>query len=67
MYARCLLPVMLLTSWRAPQGEPTPLFSWAGVEEHLATHDGSEMDDYADDIDTLLVFVSRSARTCVRP
>ncbi|GJE88786.1 hypothetical protein PsYK624_048730 [Phanerochaete sordida] len=36
--------------------EPTPLFSWAGVEDHLATHDGSEMDDYADDIDTLLVF-----------
>ncbi|EKM51782.1 uncharacterized protein PHACADRAFT_60254, partial [Phanerochaete carnosa HHB-10118-sp] len=36
--------------------EETPLFCWAGVEEHLSTHDGGEMDDYVDDIDTLLVF-----------
>ncbi|GJE91543.1 hypothetical protein PsYK624_076930 [Phanerochaete sordida] len=29
---------------------------WAGIEEHLMTHDIGEMEDYADDIDTLLVF-----------
>ncbi|EKM52133.1 uncharacterized protein PHACADRAFT_58701, partial [Phanerochaete carnosa HHB-10118-sp] len=29
---------------------------WAGIEDHLMTNDIGEMEDYADDIDTLLVF-----------
>ena len=33
------------------------LHGWAGIEDHLAKHDSSTMRDYADDIDTLLVFV----------
>ena len=33
------------------------LSGWAGIEDHLMTHDGGEMQDYSDDIDTMLVFV----------
>ncbi|EKM52042.1 uncharacterized protein PHACADRAFT_102800, partial [Phanerochaete carnosa HHB-10118-sp] len=32
------------------------LSGWAGIEDHLMTNDIGEMEDYADDIDTLLVF-----------
>ena len=34
------------------------LTGWAGVEDHLMKNDTGMMKDYADDIDTLLVFVS---------
>ncbi|KIP06608.1 hypothetical protein PHLGIDRAFT_52468, partial [Phlebiopsis gigantea 11061_1 CR5-6] len=31
---------------------------WAGVEDHLMKNDTGMMKDYADDIDTLLVFAA---------
>lgn len=33
------------------------LSGWAGIEDHLTTHDSGEMEDNSDDIDTMLVFV----------
>ena len=46
---------MLLLLQRTP--DPN-LSGWAGIEDHLMTHDDAAMSDYADDIDTMLVFVS---------
>lgn len=34
------------------------LSGWTGIEHHMAKHDTGMVKDYADDIDTLLVFVS---------
>ena len=31
---------------------------WSAIQDHLLDHDGDMMNDFAEDIDTLLVFVS---------
>ncbi|KIP10907.1 hypothetical protein PHLGIDRAFT_185490 [Phlebiopsis gigantea 11061_1 CR5-6] len=36
----------------------TRLPGWAGIEEHFMKYDSSVMKDFADDIDTLLVFAA---------
>ena len=52
----------VLTLWGELQNPTsTPLSGWEGIENHVMKHDTAEMKDYADDIDTLLVFVSRSS------
>lgn len=41
------------------QDSSTPtLHGWAGIEDHMFAHDIGMVSGYADDIDTLLVFVS---------
>ena len=35
------------------------MFGWAGIEHHMVKHDSDMVKDYADDIDTLLVFVRK--------
>jgi hypothetical protein len=36
------------------------LSGWTGIEDYMLKHDTVRMKDHADDIDTLLVFVSLS-------
>ena len=36
----------------------TQLSGWEGIENHVMKHDTAGMKDYADDIDTLLAFLS---------
>ena len=38
----------------------TPLKGWDFIQEKVLSHDEDMIADYADDIDTLLVFVSRN-------
>ena len=38
--------------------EQTGLSGWSAIENYLQKHDLGVVQDYADDIDTLLVFVS---------
>ena len=41
-----------------PQPDGTRLESWNFIQEKMLSHDEDMIADYADDIDTLLVFVS---------
>lgn len=49
----------------SPKSPGKTLSGWAGIEDHLMTNDAGEMEDYADDIDTLLVFVSDVVAACI--
>lgn len=44
---------------QGPGGSHPALYGWAGIEQHLLTYDADRIQGYAEDIDTLLVFVSR--------
>ena len=41
----------------------TPLKGWAFIQDKVLSHDEDMISDYADDIDTLLVFVSSQRLT----
>ena len=53
---------LLFSTWKllAQKKAEPHLQGWAGVEDDMMTHDEDRMEDYADDIDVLLVFVSKS-------
>jgi hypothetical protein len=41
---------------------PSALFGWSGIQHHLLQHDVGMIKDYADDVDTFLVFASKKNR-----
>lgn len=45
--------------------EIPPLSGWSGIQHHLSQHDFVMVKDHADDIDTLLVFVSGMLNRCL--
>lgn len=50
------VPLELMSSFQKLPGHL--LSGWAGIEDHLIKHDILKVNDYMNDIDTFLVFVS---------
>lgn len=52
-----------MTSCAQASSQPS---GWPAVEEYVQEHDESMVRDYADDVDTLLVFVSHTSNFGLR-
>lgn len=56
MYSSCS-SALVLTPFLLQNSTDPKLSGWGGIEDHLSKYDSGWAKDYADDIDTLLVFV----------